>query len=197
MKKVIAYMAASSFLAIVLTACGMTSKMIAKESQSERTDIFKEVIGGETTPAGYGDVIIKTNIKTHLEGYYILEQKDIHGKPGYPFLINIDGQASLWKVDDVKDIKPAYDKDEGSSHDPEAGEGMKYVLEKRIRLAAGLHKVFFGLPEESYYRMTDITVEDGKLYVLEFKPHYGYTHKPARATFLKGTSNYEVVLKEM
>lgn len=100
-------------------------------------------------------------------------------------------------MDGVKDIKPAYDKDDGSSHDPEVGEGMKYVIEKKIRLAAGPHKVFFGLPEEPYYRTADITVEDGKLYVLEFKPYYQRKAKPDRPTFLKGISNYEVVLKEM
>ncbi len=69
--------------------------MIAKESQSVRTDIFTEVEGTGTIPADYADVIIKANIKTHLEGYYILESKDLHGKPGYPFLINIDGQAMV------------------------------------------------------------------------------------------------------
>jgi hypothetical protein len=190
-------MAAVSLLAIVLTACGATTKIIARESQSERIDVFKEVAGTGTIPVGYADVIIKANIKTHVEGYYILEPKDIHGKPGYPFLINIDGQAGLWKVDGVKDVKPAYVKDDGRNRDPEAGEGMKYVLEKQIRLAAGLHKVFIGLPEESYYRTTYITLEDGRLYVLEFKPDYGHKPKPDRPTFLKGIKNYEVLLKEI
>lgn len=100
-------------------------------------------------------------------------------------------------MDGVKDVKPAYVKDDGKSRDPEAGKGMEYVLEKKIHLAAGPHKVFFGLSEESYYRTTDITVEDGRLYVLEFEPHYGYNHKPARSTFLKGISNYEVSLKKI
>lgn len=62
-KKFITYMAASSLLAIVLTVCGTTSKMIARESQSERTDVFEAVAGTETISAGYADVIIKANIK--------------------------------------------------------------------------------------------------------------------------------------
>jgi hypothetical protein len=198
MKKTIAYLAAGFFLATVLTACGATTKkMIATESESVRTDVFTEVAGTGTIPAGYADVIIRANIKTHLEGYYILESKDLHGKPGYPFLINIDGQAILWKVDGAKDIKPAFEKASGRSRDPEAGEGMKYMLEKKIRLAAGPHKVFFGLSEESYYVMKDITVEGGRLYVLAFEPRYGYVPKPHRSTFLKGINNYEVLFVEI
>lgn len=197
MKKHIAYMVAGSILAIVLTACGATTKMIASESQSERTDVFTEIAVSSAIPAGYADVIIQANIKTHLEGYYILESKDLHGKPGYPFLINIDGQAILWKVDGVKDIKPSFEKANGRSRDPEAGEGMKYVLGKRIRLAVGPHKVFFGLSEEAYYKTTDITVADGKLYVLAFDPRYGYAPKPSRPTFLKGITSYEVFFIEV
>ncbi len=196
MKRLISYAAGVAFVALTLTGCDMTAKIIARESRSERADIFKEVAVTDTMPAGYADVIIKSNIKTHLEGYYILEPKDIHGKPGYPFVINIDGQAVIWKVDGVMDIKPAYEKDDGKSRDPEAGEGMKYVLEKKIRLAAGPHKVFFGPPEEPYYLMTDIIVEGGRLYVLEFKPHYLYRSRPYRSTFLKGIKNYDVLFKE-
>jgi len=34
---------------------------------------------------------------------------------------------------------------------PEGGEGMRYVLDKTIRLAAGPHHVVFGVPYDDYY----------------------------------------------
>ncbi|MDP2156637.1 MAG: hypothetical protein Q8K68_02875, partial [Nitrospirota bacterium] len=81
----------------------------------------------------------------------MLESKEsLHGKVKYPFVVNIDGQAARWEVDGVKDVKPAYDADGKTSRDPEAGEGFRYVLEKKIRLRAGSHRVFFGLPEDNF-----------------------------------------------
>ena len=48
--------------------------------------------------------LIRTHIKTHLEGHYILEPGDsLHGKSGYPFIFNIDGQGIVWKVIGVKE----------------------------------------------------------------------------------------------
>lgn len=41
---------------------------------------------------GFVDLTINAQIKTHLEGWYLLECKNsLHGKPEYPFLFNIDG----------------------------------------------------------------------------------------------------------
>ena len=184
-------------LGFVLAGCGAAAKMISLKSQSERTDIFKEVTGSEAIPAGYADVIIRANIKTHLEGYYIGEsKKSAHGKPDYPFLVNIDGQAALWKVKGKKHQLPKY-VDGKTSRDSEAGEGMKYVLEKRLRLAAGSHKVFLGLSEESYSTMTEVTVREQGLYVLEYIPDYKYKKRPTRIpSFLAGFSKYDSSLSE-
>lgn len=33
---------------------------------------------------------------------------------------------------------------------PEGGEGMRYTLNKKIRLKAGPHTIFFGLPGDIY-----------------------------------------------
>jgi hypothetical protein len=185
-------------LIVALAGCGATAKMISAKSQSERTDSFKEVTGSEAIPAGYADVIIRASIKTHLEGYYICESKrSAHGKSAYPFLINIDGQAALWNVAGVKHELPPY-VDGRTSRDPEAGDGMKYVLEKKVRLAAGMHKVFLGLPEESYYIIADISVKSGGSYVLEFMPDYRYKTLPMRIpTFVKGIGSYKAIVSEM
>ena len=184
-------------LGLALVGCGAAAKMIVAKSQSERADVFQEISGAEAIPAGYADLTIKANIKTHVEGYYIGESKEsAHGKEVYPFLININGQAVLWKVKGEKHQLPKY-VDGKTSRDPEAGEGVKYVLEKKVRLAAGAHKVFFGLPEEPYHTITDITVQIGKAYVLEFKPGYRYKTLPTRIpTFFRGISQCQVEFSE-
>ncbi|MEK6672355.1 MAG: hypothetical protein AABY42_02630, partial [Nitrospirota bacterium] len=183
-------------LGITIAGCGATMQEIKTKSQSVRMDVFSEVKEEGMPPKGFVDLIIKANIKTHLESYYILESKEsLHGKQSYPFLINIDGQAALWNVEGVRDNKPAYDKDGKTSHDPEAREGMKYIFEKRIILTAGSHKVFFGLPDDKYSVEVKITLNEGEASVLEFKPIYRTKRIPTRIqTFLKGIDNYEVFL---
>ncbi len=186
-------------LGVILVGCCATTKELDRMSRSERTDVFTEVPAEGAAPAGFVDLVIKASIKTPLEGYYLLESKaSVHGKPGYPFLVNIDGQAVLWKVDGQKEMVPRYDEKDKVSRDPEAGEGMKYVLEKKIRLAPGAHKVFFGLPGEPYYTIAEIFVKSGGLYILEFKPVYRYKTSPTRIpTFLKGVDKFEVMFKEI
>jgi len=181
----------------LMAGCGATARTITAMSQSKRTDVFQEAPGGGSIPAGYADMVIKASMKTPLEGNDGEGSRGpAHGREAYPFLINIDGQAVLWKVEGEKHQLSRYV--EGTaSHDPEAGEGMKYVLEKKVRLAAGAHKVFFGLPEEPYYVAADITVASGSVYVLEFKPKYWHKHVPTHiSTFFKGIAQYEVEFTE-
>jgi hypothetical protein len=179
-----------------LLGCGTTAKDIQARSQSEKTDIFTEVKDGGTIPKGFADLIIKANIKTHIEGYYILEsQESQHGKLQYPFLVNIDGQTARWEVVGIKDVKPAYTADGKTSRDPEAREGFKYVLEKKIRLHAGSHRVFFGLPEDNYSTEVEISLKEGEMSTLEFKPIYRTKEIPTRIpTFMKGIDKYKVFL---
>ncbi|TSA10475.1 MAG: hypothetical protein D4R73_05210 [Deltaproteobacteria bacterium] len=181
-----------------LLGCGTTAKEIQARSQSEKADIFTEVKDGGTIPNGFAELTIKANIKTHIEGYYILESiESLHGKEKYPFLVNIDGQAARWEVDGIKDIKPAYDSDGKTSRDPEAREGFKYVLEKKLRLHAGTHKVFFGLPEDNYSTEVEISLKEGETNTLEFKPIYRTKRIPTRIpTFMKGIDKYEVFLND-
>jgi hypothetical protein len=183
---------------IILVGCGAATKEIARMSQSARTDVFTEVPAEGTVLAGFGNLIIRASLKTPLAGYYFLESKrSAQGKAVYPFLINIDGQAVLWQVEGRKHLLPEY-VDGKTSRDPEAGEGMKYVLEKKIQLVAGSHKVFFGLPDQPYYTTADISVKSGGLYVLEFKPDYKYRTSPTRIPiFLRGVKKFEVMFIEI
>jgi hypothetical protein len=67
-------------LGTTLTGCGTASKQIRMKSHSERTDVFK---GEGVIPKWFADLVIRASIKTHLEGYYILESKaSLHGKSG-------------------------------------------------------------------------------------------------------------------
>lgn len=195
MKRLLIYIVLA-VLGIALAGCGTAAQEIKMKSQSERTDVFVEGKDGEATPKGYVDLTIKANIKTHLEGYYIGESKEsLHGKPGYPFLINIDGQAAIWKVTGAKETTPKYDKDGKTSRDPEAGTGMKYALDKKVRLRAGSHKVFFGLPEDKYSIEVEISLKEGETTTLEFKPIYRTKRIPTRIpSFLEGINKYEVFL---
>ncbi|HET7318563.1 MAG TPA: hypothetical protein VFK23_05440 [Nitrospirota bacterium] len=187
-----------ALLFAALSGCG-AAKMIAAKTQSERSDIFTEAAGSEPAPAGYADVIITADIKTHLEGCYKGESaSSAHGKEAYPYLFNIDGQAVLWKAEGKKHELPKYDPDGKTSRNPEAGEGMKYVLKKKIRLQAGAHRLFFGLPEDDYYREIPILVKEGETLPLDFKPVYRYKTLPTRTqTFMRGVSHYDIFVNNV
>jgi hypothetical protein len=195
MKRLTAHISVVLLLAF-LAGCGATAKMIITKSQSERTDVFTEVTDTGARPQGSVDLVVKANIKTHVAGYYSGESEtSLHGKPGYPFVLNIDGQAVVWKVDGQEHVKPAYDEQGKTSTDPEARKGIKYTMEKKLRLREGTHKVYLALPEDDYIVETDIALRSGEEAVLEFKPIYWHKHIPYRIpTFLKGIRKYEIYL---
>lgn len=177
-----------------LAGCSATTKKIEQMTLGARTDVFEEISSEGPVPSGFADMVVRASLKTADEGYYPFESKrSAREKAVYPFLVNIDDQAVLWQVEGQKHVLPEY-VDGKTSRDPEAGEGMKYVLAKKIRLAAGSHKVFLGLPDEPYYTTADISVKSGRLYILEFKPEYRYKTFPTRIPlFLKGVNKCEIM----
>ncbi len=184
-------------LAIVLISCGTTSKELKAKSISQRNDIFSEAAAG-TPPKGFADLTIKASVKTPLEGYYPLESgESLRGRVVYPAVFNIDGQAVTWDMKGEKEGIPMYDNDGKTSHDPEAGDGMKYFIEKKVRLISGTHKIFFGLPGENYFTETEVSLKDRETYYMVFAPVYKYKTRPYRIpTFLKGIKEYAVFLNE-
>jgi hypothetical protein len=169
MRRVATYMLLM-ILAISLIGCGAGPK-ISIVSQGNKTDVFSEIKEETPIPKGFSDLVIKAHIKTHLEGYSLFEPKESpHGKPEYPFLLNIDGQVVIWNAKGVKEITPEHDW--WGRITPEGGEGMKYELNRKIRLRAGPHAVSFVLPAEEYMETVEIKAEEGKTHVLEFKPIY-------------------------
>lgn len=131
-------------------------------------------------------------MKTHLKGYSPLEPKgSLHGGPFYTFVINIDGQAKTYQVKGKEEGGPQFD-DQGK-RSPESGLGMQYALEQKLRLKAGNHRIFYGIPGEQSYQEINLTLEDGETYLLQFKPHYHWD-RSGRTAFELGVRSYSAVL---
>ncbi len=177
-------------------SCVFPAKEIARMINSTRTGVFVENPAEGNAPAGFVDLVIKASLKTPPEGYYVLESKTpAQGKPSYTFLVNIDGQAILWTGDGQEETVPLYDENGRTSRDPDAGVGIKYRLEKKIRLAVGWHKIVFGLPSEDYLSEFKVSLNERGSQELEFKPRYRYKTYPIRIpTFQRGIERYDAVL---
>lgn len=92
-------------------------------------------------------------------------------------------------IDPQEDVVPKTGKD--YSKNPEAGSGVKYTVEKRIRLKGGEKTVFFGAPDDGCCKSIRIVLREGKENILEFRPVYG---KPGRGTvrnFMSGIERLE------
>ena len=164
-------------------------------SESVRTAIFMETKDMEPPPEGFSDLTIRASIKTHSGEHAVWWIKDIHGKSGYPFIINIDGQAVTWQVEgyDEDESKPG----EKDRSNPEAGSGRKYVLEKRVRLREGAHTVSFGLSAENYFTQVEIETMQETQTILEFKPVYRKRSRAATRSFLLGIERYKALVNGM
>jgi hypothetical protein len=98
-------------------------------------------------------------------------------------------------VNGTPDHVPLYDERGKRRTDPEAGTGVKYLLDKKIRIASGPHRIFFGLLAEGFSKEFEVTLKEGEMNVLELKPVYNYTPFPYRIpSFLEGVKGYEVYL---
>jgi hypothetical protein len=179
-------------LLIGLGGCGSAVKQITAESQSMRTDVFTEVKDQQPPPEGIVDLTIKASIKTPPEGYYLLESRPSREeKEGYLFELNIDGQEIVWKVQGKPEITPRWD--ENGRIIPEGGQGIRYVLDKKIRLRPGSHHVIFGLPDENYYTEVKVSLKKGEPNTLEFQPVYVMGRKHHRS-FYHGIKSYDALL---
>jgi hypothetical protein len=180
----------SALLVALVSGCGSALKEINAKSLSTRSDVFVEIKDDEAIASGYAHVIIKVSIKTPPTGYYLWESNDsFSGKPGFPFVFNIDGQAAVWKIDGQEEITSPYD--EKGQRTPDGGKGIRYIFNKEIRLRTGSHKLFFGIPEDEYARKFVIFVKHG-VSILEFKPVYRGDHRRTAPSFLNGIRTFEL-----
>lgn len=184
-----------SVIAVLALAAGCTQAVRRPETIEQTTTtrgVFTEVAGGGIEP-GKVDLIIRLSLKTHTANYYLLEsKKSLHGKPGYPFVATIDGQSVVWRSDGEVERTPTCDAK--GIRSPEGGDGVRYILEKRVRLAPGLHQIEMDLPEERYSRGVDVMLgERESAYELDFRPIYKRSSRH-RATFVRGLAALEPFL---
>ena len=193
-------------VSISISSCSTTTELLSdkinKKSISVTNDIFTIIDGDKKPLAGYGDLLIKVNLKTHLKGMYLVELLNIsdthHGGSVYQFLLNIDGQALILE---------ANGKEEDTTPEPyyfwncdykrpgqEAGEGIRYYTEKKIRLKAGKHNVFFTLPQDEYAMEFNLYIVGGSTNILELKPVYRYRKMLRRESFLSHFRKFKVYL---
>jgi len=176
-------------LLIALGGCGRVVKQAGP--QPIGTEIFTEVKDQRPSQEGTVDLAIKASIKTPPEGYYLYGSRATSRKDGFPFELNIDGQEVIWKIEGEEEISSRYDTN--GRRIPEGGRGIRYVLDKTIRLKPGPHHVTFGLPLEDFYTEVRVTLKEGELHTLEFQPFYAMGRRGYR-DFYHGIKTYNVFL---
>lgn len=149
----------------LLSGCAESSALIKANSASLRTDIFEELTGNTIPPQGYVDLRVTTTLKTHKPGTF--SAKDIHGKPDYKLLLNVDGQ-----VVQLEGILRSENSEQMKLVDPEAGNGIRYRFSKNIRLKAGSHRIVVALPDDEVAVAREITLSEGNLNSLMVEPIY-------------------------
>jgi hypothetical protein len=187
------------FLAIILSGFilgGCTTGTVVRgqifTKSMEQGNIFEELEENNPIP-GWSVLVIRASIKTLREGYYLFESKhSLHGKPEYPFVFNIGGQGVTWMAKGKPDTQQRI---VDAKRNPEGGGGVKYLLEKRIKLRPGSYKIYLGLTEENFQKEIDINLLEGKTNILDFTPVY-QRDRISGYTFYKGIHDFKVYLNE-
>lgn len=78
-------------------------------------------------------------------------------------------------------------------HIPDGDPGVRYTLEKRIRLSPGLHKISIAIPHDGYLNKFEITVGENSLNILECRPMYNRDRWISQ-NYLKGIKKFEMLL---
>jgi hypothetical protein len=177
---------------MVIVGCATDQELVKTASVSARGDVFQEVAEEGPIPRGYADLLIVASLKTHKPYKY---EKKTHGTADFKILINIDGQA-VWMEACLKEenIEPR------GLRDSEAGEGMRYVFRKHLRLQAGMHKVIVAIPEDVVAVERVINLKEGSANDIILEPVYGLANarrRPATFTetsYLKGIKWFRIIL---
>jgi hypothetical protein len=134
---------------------------------------------------------LKASVKTPTPEHYLLESRPQPPlNEGFPFELEVDGQEIIWRVKGSL-VNTPVSGPEGRL--PEGGEGMRYVLDETIRLAAGPHHVVFGVPYDDYYTEVKMSLKEGEAHTLEFQPIYAMGRRGYQ-TFFRGISRTAVFL---
>jgi len=158
---------------IILGSCGTAVHDTIKTNLAyERTNVFTEINDRGDPSQGFADVVVKASIKSNAETNSLIESKGIYnGENEYTFSLKIDGQSIIWRV--MGERESIDHGDEKDINHQEHGKGIRYVLDKKIRVAAGNHRVIFTIPGKiNLTKQAEIDFKAGEKYVLEFKPKY-------------------------
>jgi hypothetical protein len=178
-------------LGAALFGCGALIDLRIK-NMSDTTTVFREIGAEEAPVRSYADLLVKAQLKTHAKGYYLLEGEDsLEGKPKIPLIFNIDGQVVTWEADGRKEDTPKYTSD--GMHISDGGPGVRYLLEKKIRLSPGLHKISIAITHHGYLNKFEITLIENSVNILECRPIYN-RDRWIDQSYVKGIRNFEILL---
>ncbi|HEY3309245.1 MAG TPA: hypothetical protein VGJ93_12385 [Desulfuromonadaceae bacterium] len=143
-------------------------------------DAALEIAGATKAVIGYADLNIYSSVKTHKPGIY--SSKDAHGTPDFKLLLSIDDQPVV--------LQGRLQKDDGEKrhlHDPEAGEGVRYHFDQKVRLKTGTHKIVVVIPEDDLKIEKEISISEGR-HSLALEPIYGSIPVKRQAGLFGSTS---------
>lgn len=126
------------------------------------------------------DIIVTTHTK---KASYLLSPRTAESP--YTFYLMIDGKGLKEILKGVQEVE--------SDMNTEKGEGIHYVLKKRIRLKPGWHEIVLR-PEDKSSVKVKVEIGSGKVYSLRFEPLYGPRKFGLRKTFQQGLVDYEVYM---
>lgn len=123
-----------------------------------------------------GDIIILTHIKKMSYGKRTAETP-------YMFVLNINGLEFTESLKGVEEVE--------SDMDEERGEGIHYVLKKRLRLKPGMYEISLK-SEDGKSAKKQIKIVGGRIYLLRFEPNYGPLKFGRPKHFREGIKSYAV-----
>lgn len=162
------------------SGCATSTESMKTSGAGSRSDIFQVLADGSPLAEGYADLSLSSSLKTHKPGIYSSE--DVHGTPDYMLLLNIDGQEiGIRGTLRNEDIEPR------GLRDPEAGEGIRYVFRKSVRLKSGTHRIVVAVPGDNITVEREITLEPGDNHLV-LEPVYGAAAAKRRPGYYGVTS---------
>ena len=196
---------------IILGSCGTAlHNTIRTNATDKRANVFSEINDQGDPSQGFADVVVRASIKTNDETNSLIESKGIYnGENEYTFSLKIDGQSIIWRV--MGERESIDHGDEKDINHQEYGKGIRYVLDKKIRVAEGNHRVVFTIPGKNYLtKQAAINIKAEGKYILEFKPKYkslcvtthikrrhpkpSYSCDRGKITFSAGIKDFEISL---
>ena len=164
------------FLMIIVSGFIGCYKQIPREAMAP---VEVEVVELNAPPPSpdESDILITTHIK---KASYLLSPRT--AETPYTFTLSIDGNEFIDKLKGVEEVE--------SNVDAEKGEGVHYVLKKRIRLKPGIYE-FALKSEDGPLAEIKKQVIGGKIYTLRFEPVYGPRKYLRPKHFREGVVGYE------